>query len=310
MKDLSPVSQINLYGLDIYLNELIRLYTNKSLPNKILLSGQKGSGKSTLAYHFINYVLSQNEDHQYDIQNSSINLESSVYKTINNKSNTNLINIDVNTDKKFIDINQIRDLINRLNKSSFNNKPRFILIDNIDLLNTNSINALLKVLEEPSENTYFILIHSNKKILSTLLSRCINFRLTLSNKDYINIANKLLGDNLDALINNDLLDYYITPGEIYHLVKFAHQNDYDLSNIDLKNFLKILIENGHYKKDPFISIMIYKLIEFYFRKLNPSLSKIISEKYSYFVRRIYDTKIFNLDQESLFLEFNEEILNG
>jgi len=310
MKDLSPVSQINLYGLDIYLNELIRLYTNKSLPNKILLSGQKGSGKSTLAYHFINYVLSQNEDHQYDIQNSSINLESSVYKTINNKSNTNLINIDVNTDKKFIDINQIRDLINRLNKSSFNNKPRFILIDNIDLLNTNSINALLKVLEEPSENTYFILIHSNKKILSTLLSRCINFRLTLSNKDCINIANKLLGDNLDALINNDLLDYYITPGEIYHLVKFAHQNDYDLSNIDLKNFLKILIENGHYKKDPFISIMIYKLIEFYFRKLNPSLSKIISEKYSYFVRRIYDTKIFNLDQESLFLEFNEEILNG
>ena len=77
--------------------------------------------------------------------------------------------------KKNIDINQIRELIRSLNKSSFNEKPRFILIDNIELLNLNSINALLKTLEEPSHNIYFILINNNKKILSTLLSRCINF---------------------------------------------------------------------------------------------------------------------------------------
>ena len=310
MNELSPNNQINLYGLDNYFDELIKLYNKKKFPNKLLLSGQKGSGKSTLAYHFINYVLSQNEDHEYDSKNFSINIKSSVFKTINNKSNTNLINIDVNADKKSIDINQIRDLINHLNKSSFNNKPRFVLIDNIELLNVNSINALLKVLEEPNENTYFILIHSNKKILSTLLSRCINFRVTLSNNDFKNIINKLLGDKLENLVNEDLLDYYFTPGEIYHLVKFAHKNDYDLSKMDLKNFLKLLIENGHFKKNLFINTMTHNLIEFYFRKLNPSFSKIITEKYSYFVRRIYNTKVFNLDQESLFLEFNEEILNG
>ena len=221
-----------------------------------------------------------------------------------------MISIDVITEKKSIDINQIRDLINHLNKSSFNNKPRFILIDNIELLNTNSINALLKVLEEPNENTFFILIHSNKKILSTLLSRCINFRITLTNKDCINITNKLLDDNLDNLVNNDLLNYYFTPGEIYYLVKFADLNDYDLSKIDLKNLLKILIENGHYKTDQFINAIMYNLIEFYLRKLNPSISKNVFDKYSYFIKRINNTKLFNLDKEYLFLEFNEEILNG
>ena len=57
-------------------------------------------------------------------------------------------------DKKFIDINQIRSLNINLNKSSFNNKPRFVLIDNIEFLNKNSINALLKILEEPNENVH------------------------------------------------------------------------------------------------------------------------------------------------------------
>ena len=49
--------------------------------------------------------------------------------------------------KKSIDINQIRELINNLNKSSFNSKERFVLIDNIEYLNVNSINALLKLLK-------------------------------------------------------------------------------------------------------------------------------------------------------------------
>ena len=65
--------------------------------------------------------------------------------------------------EKNIDISQIRNLILNLSKSSFNNKPRFVLIDNIELLNNNSTNSLLKILEEPGENIYFILINNNKK---------------------------------------------------------------------------------------------------------------------------------------------------
>ena len=310
MNDLNPINQTKLFGLDNYLNELIRLFKKEKYPNKILFSGQKGIGKCTLAFHFINYILTINQEHKYDIQNFTININSPEFKTIQNRSNTNLISIDVNDDKKSIDINQIRNLIVTLNKSSFNDKPRFVLIDNIEFLNLNSVNALLKILEEPNENIYFILIHNNRKILPTLLSRCVNFRIYLSNKDYLKISNQLLNDKLNDLISNDLINYYFTPGEMYHLVQFSSQNNYDLSKIDLKSFLKILIEDGHYKKNNFINNMMYSFIELYFRKLNLSFSKLVNDKYSYFVKRIAETKTFNLDKESLFMEFNEEILNG
>ncbi len=310
MNNLEPINQTKLYGLNKYFDELTRFYKKDIYPNKILFSGQKGIGKSTLAFHLINYILTSNGDHPYDLKNYTINIKSSEFITVQNKSNPNLIKIDMHDDKKSIDINQIRELIIKLNKSSFNDKPRFVLIDNIELLNVNSINALLKVLEEPNPNINFILIHNNKKILDTLLSRCINYKINLSNNDCLKISNYLLNDNLENLISTDLINYYFTPGEIYYLLQFASKNNYDLSNIDLKNFLKILINDGQYKKNYFINNFMYTLIEFYFRKLNKSFSKLINEKYSYFVKRIADTKIYNLDKESLFIEFDEEILNG
>ena len=101
-------------------------------------------------------------------------------KSVNGKS------LDINFKSNFILPKAelaIRELISNLNKSSFNEKPRFVLIDNIEYLNVNSINALLKVLEEPSFKVHFILINNNKKILPTLLSRCINFKISLSNKE-------------------------------------------------------------------------------------------------------------------------------
>jgi DNA polymerase-3 subunit delta' len=309
MSYLEPINQTKLYGLEKYFTELVNFYKKGNYPNKILFSGQKGIGKATLAFHFINYVLTIDEENKYDIESYQINSESQEFKTINNKSNTNLITIDVNEDKKTIDINQIRELIINLNKSSFNKKPRFVLIDNIELLNINSINALLKILEEPNENINFILIHNNRKILSTLLSRCINFKISLSNNDYLKISNQLLNSDLNNFVSNELINYYFTPGEIYQLVQFSLENGYDLSNIDLKNFLKILINDTQYKKNNFINNMMYNLMEFYFRKLNQSFSKLLNKKYSYFIKRISDTKTYNLDKESLFIEFNEEILD-
>ncbi len=310
MNNLEPSNQINLFGLEKYMNELIRLDKNNSLPNKILLSGQKGLGKSTMAYHFINYSLSKNDKFSYNIKNFEINLENSSYKTIINKSNPNFILIDVDFEKKFIDINQIRQLISNLNKSSFNNKPRYVLIDNLELLNLNSLNALLKITEEPSLNVFFILINNNKKIQPTLLSRCINYKISLSKDENLSIANKLLDNKLGEIINSDLMNHYLTAGNIFKIVKFAKENEYDISSLNLKEFLKILIKNNHYKKNESIKYLIYDFVEFYFRKVNKILSSNIYDKYVYFLKRISDTRRFNLDEESLFIEFEEEILNG
>jgi len=308
MSDLKPFNQTKLFGLDKYINELIRLENLDKLPNIILLSGQKGLGKSTLAYHFINYVLSKNEDYNYDQNRFVINPENRSFKTILNKSNTNLTSIDINDDKKFIDIAQIRELISNLKKSSLNDKPRFVLIDNIEFLNINSVNSLLKVIEEPSHNVYFILINNNKRIIRTLLSRCINFKISLSHEESLEIAQSLIGTNLDESINKDLVNYYFTPGNIFHLINFAKKNSYDLKNFTLKDFLEVVINNGDFKKNSSIEYLIFDFVEFYFSKINASLN--IHLKYQYFIKKINDTKKFNLDYESLFMEFEEQILNG
>ena len=310
MINMLPKNQTKLFGLEKYLNELVRLHESDHLPNKILLSGQKGQGKSTLAYHFINYVLSKNEKFAYDLENFEINQDNHSFKTVLNKSNLNFYLIDIDEEKKNIDISQIRELISNLNKSSLNDKPRFILIDNIEFLNINSLNALLKILEEPALNVFFLLINNNKKILSTLLSRCINFRISLSNNENLKIIDKLLSEEYKNKINKDIINYYFTPGNIYNLIKFAEENKYDLKNMDLNFFLKTLINNKHYKKDSRVKIFIYDLIEFYFSKLNTLNSNDVYKKYNYFLQRIINTKKFNLDEESLFIEFKDKILNG
>ena len=221
--NLNPSNQLSLFGHHIEFKKFYNLYLDNKLPNKVLLSGEKGIGKSTLAYHLVNFILSIDEDLAYDVNNFLINPENRSFKLIINKSNPNFILIDINDDKKSIDINQIRNLINNLNKSSFNNKPRLVLIDNIELLNINSVNALLKVLEEPNDNIYFILINNNKKILPTLKSRCLNFKVQLTTSQSFDITNQILNNNFMNLINEDLINNYTTPGKILNLYLINHK---------------------------------------------------------------------------------------
>ena len=96
MENLEPINQNKLFGLDEYFKELVILDKNNKLPNKIMLSGPKGQGKSTLAYHFINYILSKEEEFKYNISNFEINTANPTFKTTLNKSNPNLISININ----------------------------------------------------------------------------------------------------------------------------------------------------------------------------------------------------------------------
>jgi DNA polymerase-3 subunit delta' len=289
---------------------LIDLYDKKKLPNKILLSGEKGIGKSTLAYHLINYILSLNEEFSYDRKNYIINEQNKSYKLIQNQTNLNFHLIDIVKDKKNIDINQIRDLIFDLNKSSFNTKPRFVLIDNIELLNINSINALLKILEEPNKNIIFILINNNKKILPTLKSRCLNYKVFISYDETIEIINKVLDRDIFELINKELINYYTTPGQLYEMVKFSNYQKINLKDMSLKEFLSQIIQSKAFKKEKSINEIIFNLIELYLRKKTSIKNVYLIDLYKYFLKRINDVKIYNLDTESLYMEFEDKVLNG
>tara|TARA_B100001057_G_scaffold402470_1_gene414412 strand:- start:4126 stop:5046 length:921 start_codon:yes stop_codon:yes gene_type:complete len=305
--NLEPNNQLNLYGYKNDFNRLVKLYNETKLPNKILLSGQKGIGKCTFAYHLINYALTKGENFSYDLDFHLINNNSKAFKLIQNGTSPNFTLVDVVPDKKNIEIDQIRNLIKFLRTSSLNLKPRFILIDNIEFLNINSINALLKILEEPTDNTFFILIHNNKKILPTLLSRCLNFKLNISYQNMITITKKLLNANIHEIINDDLLNYYVTPGYLYRLVYFSNEHNINLKTIKLKDFLKLLIEESFYKKNKTIKNMILDFVEVY---LVNKISIKSSNLYNYFLNRITKTKMFNLDEESLFIEINSKLLNG
>tara|TARA_B100000902_G_scaffold386040_1_gene428147 strand:+ start:4440 stop:5369 length:930 start_codon:yes stop_codon:yes gene_type:complete len=308
--NLESSSQIKLFVHYFLLDTLIDLYDKKKLPNKIILSGEKGIGKSTLAYHLINYILSINEEFSYDKKNYKINEQNKSYKLIQNQTNLNFHLIDIVKDKKNIDINQIRDLIFDLNKSSFNTKPRFVLIDNIELLNINSINALLKILEEPNKNIIFILINNNKKILPTLKSRCLNYKVFISYDETIEIINKVLDADIFELINKELINYYTTPGQLYEMVKFSNYQKINLKDMSLKEFLSQIIQSKVFKKEKSINEIIFNLIELYLRKKTSLKNVYLIDLYKYFLKRINDVKIYNLDTESLYMEFEDKVLNG
>ena len=310
---LKPSENTKLYGMNHFFNEITNLYKEKKMPSKILLSGKKGLGKSTLAYHVINYILSADEDLKYDSSNFVINKNNKSFKLLLNKSHPNFYLIDLLNDKKNIDVAQIREMINYTNKSAFNNMARFILIDNIENLNKNSVNALLKVIEEPNKNIFFILINNNeKKILPTLKSRCLIFKINFTFKESIEVSNQILGENMFDLVNHDLINHYNTPGEIINLINFSKDKNIDLKNFTLINFLNLLIDKGYYKKNKNVKIILINFIELFFLKeykLSKTKNSLLNF-YHNFINKINDSDKFNLDEESLFLEFKSKLLNG
>ena len=125
--------------------------------------------------------------------------------------------------------------------------------------------------------------------------------------DSRSINHCLFGDDIKNLINDDFINYYNTPGNVYDLLKFAKEKDIDLKEIRLKDFLSLVIDKSYFKEDIKIRNLSYDLIEFFILK---DLSVFYSDLSSYFLKKIKLTKNFNLDDESLFLEINSKLLNG
>ena len=305
------LSTYKLYGYDNLFLEFDNLLNNNLLPNKILLSGANGIGKYTFAVHFINYVLSKNEDYSYSFNSKQININNKSFKLMNNSThpNFNLINLKIN--KKNIEIEQIRNIINYSQKSSFNQNKRFILIDNIELLTKNASNSLLKLLEEPPENLYFILIHDNSyRILETIKSRSINFKINFTNKSIIQITKKIIGNEDFSTINNTHLKMYNSIGDLVFLNNFAKKYEINIESYTIKELLNYIISKKLYKKDPELNIFIYKLIHFLlFETFYLSKNNKIYDLYKYFILKMNNTIKYNLDIESLFFEFKNTLIN-
>ena len=155
MSEISKmIGHKSLFNNFIYLDQI------QKFPNKILLNGPKGIGKKLFVNHFLNYFYLKENKQSYNLKNYEYNLSNNISKLISSNSHSNVFKIYKKNDKKIIDIDQIRDMIQFTNQTSFNNDRRFIIIENVNLLGVNSANALLKSIEEPNSKTYFLsLIH-------------------------------------------------------------------------------------------------------------------------------------------------------
>ena len=252
----NPFKSIKLIALDQYFDEMVNLFELKILPKVLLLNGKKGIGKFTLIFHFLNYIYSKKEETNYNLKDKLINNDSSFYKSILNQTNNDVLFLQAEEGKN-IKIDSIRNLKSTLSRSSLSDNPRFMIIDEVEFLNMNSANALLKTLEEPSSNNYFILIE-------TISSRC------LKNNIYLNSENrkKLIdfffkNKKIDLLIDDSDL---LTPGMLLKYNHFSSRYKIDQGdNITLK--LNKLLYGYKKDKNKALISMSFFLIEQFFYKL-------------------------------------------
>ena len=113
-----------LFGHKNLFNNLIYLDQIGKFPNKILLNGPKGIGKKLLASHLLNYLYSKNKEQFYDLKNNEYKINNNLSSIISNNSHPNIYKIQKKKDKKIIDIDQIREMIQFTNQTSFNNEKK------------------------------------------------------------------------------------------------------------------------------------------------------------------------------------------
>jgi len=130
------------------------------LSHAYLFKGPEGIGKKMLALEFAGRIL--------QAENPNIHPDFSL--------------LDGNEE---ITIEAGRQFMEGLNFKPFAGAKKVAIINNAQLLNTQSGNALLKTLEEPSPSTILILVSSGQNILPTIVSRCQTFSFNAFTKNQL-----------------------------------------------------------------------------------------------------------------------------
>ena len=137
----------------------------------------------------------------------------------------------------------------------------------------------------------------------------LNSGLNTDEKEFI--INNLLNNNFYSNLNQDFKNIYSSPGEIISLYNFFSENNID-ANINIDDLLKLVISKSLFKKNIFIKDNFSFFIELYFLKLLNIFKKKdhAYSLYKYFLLKISNCKKYNLDFESIVIEFNNKVLKG
>ena len=136
-----------------------------------IISGRDGIGKDLLAVYLAKLILCHGEERGHCGNCQSCNLTDDI-------NHPDLSKLEVLPDKKLIGISQIIDLRRKLYESSFLGKNKVAIIPDLEKISLDGLNAILKILEEPPENTYFLLTTSFlNQIPLTIQSRCFDIKI-------------------------------------------------------------------------------------------------------------------------------------
>ncbi len=152
---------------------LLEMHRRQRLPHALLLLGQPQGGQTELGLWLAALLLC-------DRKGSASCGVCPGCRLFLAATHPDFCRIGLEEDSAVIRVEQIRRLSESFSFKSYRGAAKVALIDPADAMNLNSFNALLKLLEEPSDNTYLILGASRSdRLPRTIVSRCARLRLPL-----------------------------------------------------------------------------------------------------------------------------------
>jgi len=298
-------NSLSLFGLDKNFEFISKIYSNQNLPRVIMFSGNKGSGKATLINHFLYSIF---DIENYDLENLNTSGNSIFLKQFQNNIFSNIIYIS-GADFKSMKIEDIRNLKKIILQSTISNKDRFIIFDDIELFNHNSLNALLKTIEEPSKKNYFFLINNKyKPLLETIKSRAIEIKIFLDESQRLEIIDKLVSYyKLDLVLNPK--SSQLSPGNFVKYNHICKEHDILPTNDFVEN-LTLLINLYKKNKDILYINLAFFIGNCYFQHLkknNLFKNDKIFEIKNYIFSSLNSFMLYNINQNTLINAINDKI---
>jgi len=163
------------------------------LPHALLFTGEPGVGKLLMAKTLIKVLNCRHWNIAGEIDCCDI---CRPCQLIDNLNFADLLFIKPEGTQ--IKIETVRGVIDFLSMSPYEARIKSVIIDDADKLNISAANALLKTLEEPSEDSLIILITERPDMLpDTIRSRCVRIPFTpLSEEESSEVINRLKAEGL------------------------------------------------------------------------------------------------------------------
>jgi len=164
------------------------------LSHAYLLSGSRGLGKTSIARILAKSLNCQN----FNKKTLEPCQKCEMCLAIKDNKLIDVIEIDAASNRGIDEIRELRETI-KFAPTQANNK--IYIIDEVHMLTKEAFNALLKTLEEPPANVYFVLATTEiHKIPDTIISRCQRF-------DFRRISNQDLMDRLKFIAKEEEIKF-------------------------------------------------------------------------------------------------------